>query len=174
MSAAEAPVPVISVRPVRAIVREFLLPIVEGEDELDQTVLTNLAYMRFADDDEFHRAVSRDVIPILISEVLGAIIHEKKSTHIRTPSGAVTRESLLKSEERLREIFESTGSGYRSILRLTKRELLDLVDRDEKVIGSLTRWNNFRLELAAKMDDDQIVADLPENLRDEIWEKHIG
>lgn len=173
MATPEARVVVITARPIRSILHEFLVPIVEGEDELDQAQLIDLAFMRFQDDEEFLRAAARDLIPTLVPDVLARIVHQMKG-HVKTSTGYLSKEALdMTARERYKKVFEGTGSGYKSLLKLKKKELLDLCERDERTVSTMQAWISFRRELASKMNDDQVVGDLSSRVLENTWNKHF-
>lgn len=161
-------------RALRDIVAEFVQEVLDGSDEIRTTDLVEHALSRFESDEEFARAVARDVISVVVPEVLRSIVHRSKRTMLSTPSGVIRRDSLEKTaRERLSRVFEGTGGGYRSILDLNKSQLLTLNERDAKQITGLIRWVDFRADLASQMDDSQVVRDLPSGVLTDLWGKHL-
>jgi len=159
---------------VRKILRDFIMPIVETEDEIDQNDLIYEAMMRFDNDEEFLEAAMRDLIPILVPLVLSQIVRGKKHI-IRTPSGAVSQEKVERTaRERFAWVFEGSGAGYRTILQCNRQQLLELVSRDQKQIDSMQAWNECRLDLANRLKGDQVVGDLSSRVLEQVWAKHMG
>ena len=162
-------------RPVRSIIREFLIPIVDANDELDSRDVITAAYDAFRHDNEFLQAALRDLVPTLVPEVLNQIVRERKAYLIKMPSGYVSREGLeFTAAERLSRIFQSTGDGIRRrMLLMTKAELLEMNARDERQIGSMRRWIDLRTDLASRLKDDQVVGDLPAATLEQVWREHL-
>lgn len=161
-------------RALRAILREFIVNVVDGEDEINQDELVAYATKRFADDDEFARAAARDVLPVVVPEVLRKVMHERKDSVVKTSTGYISKAKIEKTaREKLANIWEGSGSGYKCILAMRKPHLLALNERDEKQIETMSKWIGLRADLAEKLDAMQIVGDLPSSVLDSLWKKHI-
>lgn len=170
-----APDPQSEVRPLRVILREFVEHVVDGEDDLKTEELIAYAIKRFDHDQEFLVAAARDVIPVVVPEMLRDVIGRRKQEIMATPSGFVKRDKLeLTARERLSKVFEGTGSGYKAFLTLKKRDLLQLNERDEKDIATRTRWVAFRADLAERMSDTQpVAAAFTSRQLEDAWKRHF-
>lgn len=172
MSALEEPA---QPRAVRVILREFIENVIEGEDNLDRNEIVKYALKRFERDEEFLAAAARDLVPVLVPEVLRAIVSQRREEFVQTPTGAVRRNKLEETaRERLSKVFEATGKGYQSFLTLRKHNLLALNERDEKEISTRQSWVAFRTDLVKKMNDVKTVADSFTGVElDRAWRKHF-
>lgn len=163
-------------RPVRVIVREFIENVINGEDEIKTEEIIEYALKRFADDTEFKTAAARDVLYVVVPDVLHSVLTSRRATFIETPTGAKRRETVEKTaRERLSKVFEATENGYKNFLVLRKRDLVELNSRDSEIISTRQRWVDFRDELAGKMNDVQTVGDSFKSAElESSWNRHFG
>ncbi|MCC6645691.1 MAG: hypothetical protein IT374_08990 [Polyangiaceae bacterium] len=155
---------------------EFVREATDGEDEVRTKDLVDLACKRFQGDAEFAEAAARDLIPALLPDIVEGLFHRRKNDMVAVASGYVSKRKVeLTARERLMNVYEGTGTGTRkALLACTKRELLALAERDRtNVVEPTLRWIAFREDLAARMNDKQVVGDLAGRVLQTVWNAHF-
>lgn len=163
------------IRPVRVILREFVKQVIEGEDEINTAELLDYAIKRFEGDEEFRVAALRDLLSVLVPDVLAQVVREAKGELVRNATGYVTNRKVEETtREKLGKVFESSGHGYKSFLALRKHDLVALNERDAKEVATRQRWIDFRIDLAGRMNDTQPIGDaFTGNELEATWKKHF-
>lgn len=159
---------------VRSVILAVIKDALEDTGEVDQEAVSDFVINYVADDTEMVAALLRETLPALVSDVLQKYVHQQKSEVLRIPTGAISRVKVEATvRERLAKIFESTRDGYKPILSLTKAELLDLNERDQRTVDSTMRWIGFRSEIAAAINEGQTAGELPSRVLQSAWNRHL-
>jgi hypothetical protein len=142
--------------------REILWERWESSDEISTAELIAEIREQHGADMAFLAAFFDEYLVAVVNEILEHFARGSRQAFIRTPGGRVSREKLEENAKtRLAHVFEANGKGtYRSFLALRKRDLLDLNERDEKVIATRRNWVSFRSDLARRMNMKQTVAEV--------------
>lgn len=162
------------VAPKQAL-RTWLAEVTEDAHEVSYSQLTLLAQQEFGDDPEFVHAAATAFIASVLPEVLGEIMRHRRRDMVSVHSGYVSGERIsLSAMDRISRVLEGTGQGgFKSLLEHTKPELLALNERDELQMATTRKWVGFRGDLAAKMNNSQIVADLKPAFIEGTWARYF-
>ena len=157
------------VRTARQIVRDFLREVLDDNDEVDTVEMVSLVRKRFQHDNEFHKALMMEALPVIVSTELEAVVRGLRDVRLSADGDARAKEIAAL-------MFEQVGPGRRkSLLAMTRPDLFYAANEREHMAAGLLKWATFERELAKGMrNDSQTVGErFTDTQFETIWRSHF-
>lgn len=154
----------------RLAVRQFISEILDGSESIDTLDVLRATREAFGEDHALREELFTEGIRALVVETIQSVTHQRRDQRMLDRNARVT--------EMLATVFEPVGDNKRkSILTMTRRDLLHAASERKRQADGLLRWARLEVALAGEMPKSSLATvgeHFTEPQLKRIWDAHMG